>query len=102
MIDLKEILNYIDNGITNNNDKSQYILYISIIHDHFLDLEGIDFGIRYELLELSNLIITELINKENGLLRDEWLKMRRLIVPALIERDTELDDDDKYFKASNI
>ena len=99
MIDLKDILNYIDNGITNNNDKSQYILYISIIHDYFLDLESIDFGIRYERLEESNLILTKLIDNENGSLRNEWCKMRRLIVPDLIEKNDELDNDDKYYKS---
>ena len=30
-------------------------------------------------------------------MRDDWLKMRRLIVPALIEKDEELVDDDRYF-----
>ena len=66
MIELKDILDYIDNGVTDNNNKEQYILYISIIHDFFLDYEGIAFGIRYKLLKLSNLIITKLINLENA------------------------------------
>ena len=34
---LKDVLDYIDIGITNNNNKSHYILYISIIHDFFLN-----------------------------------------------------------------
>ena len=42
-------------------------------------------------------MITKLINHENGELRDDWLKMRSLIVPALIEKDEELVDDDRYF-----
>ena len=100
MIELKDILNYIDNGITNNNNKTHYILYISMIHDYFLDLEGVDFGIRYDILEQCNLIITKLFDHENSLLKDEWLKMRNLIVPDLIEKNEELDDDDRYFKSS--
>ena len=28
--DLKDVLDYIDNGITNNNNKTHYILYIYI------------------------------------------------------------------------
>ena len=51
MIELKDVLNYIDNGITDNNKKTHYILYISLIHNYFLNLEGIDFGIRYKLLK---------------------------------------------------
>ena len=69
-----------------------------MIHHFFLNLEGIDFGIRYRLLKQSNLIITKLIDHENGLLRDEWIKKRNLIVPDLIEKNEELDDVDRYFK----
>ena len=98
---LKDVLDYIDIGITdNNNNKTHYILYISLIHNYFLNLEGIDFGIRYNILEQCNLIITRLIDSENGKLRDDWRKIRNLIVPDLIEKDEELDDEDRYFKSS--
>ena len=93
--DLKDVLDYIDIGITDNNNKTHYILYISMIHNFFLNWEGIDFGIRYDVLEQANLKITKLIDHENGELRDDWLKMRSIIVPALIEKD-EIDDD-RYF-----
>ena len=94
---LKDVLDYIDIGITDNNNKTHYILYISMIHNFFLSWEGIDFGIRYDVLKQANLIITKLIDHENGELRDDWLKIRSLIVPALIEKDEDLDDDDRYF-----
>ena len=84
--DLKDVLDYIDIGITDNNNKTHYILYISLIHDYSLNLEGIDFGIRYNILKQCNLIITRLIDSENGKLRDDWLKRRKLIVPDLIEK----------------
>ena len=99
MINLKDILDYIDIGITDNNHKDQYILYIDIIHHYFLNLEGVDFEIRYEILKQCNLIITKLIDHENRELRDEWVKMRALIVPDLIEENEDLDDDDRYFKS---
>ena len=98
--DLKNVLNYFDIGITDNNNKTHYILYISLIHNYFLNLEGIDFGIRINLLKQANLIIPKLIDHENGELRNDWLKMRKLIVPDLIEKDEELDDEDHYFKSS--
>ena len=94
--DLCGVLDYIDNGITDNNNKDHYILYISIIHSFFLHREGIDFGIRYDVLKQANLMITKLIDRENGELRDDWLKLRSLIVPALIEKNG-IDDDDRYF-----
>ena len=97
---LKDVLDYIDIGITDNNNKDHYILYISMIHNFFLNWEGIDFGIRYDVLKQANLIITKLIDDENDRLRDDWLTMRSLIVPALIEKDEELDDADRYFKSS--
>ena len=95
--DLKDVLDFIDIGITDNNNKTHYILYISMIHNCFLNLEGIDFGIRYNILKQCNLIITRLIDSENGELRDDWLIMRNLIVPDLIEKDKELVDEDRYF-----
>ena len=94
---LKDVLDNIDIGITDNNNKDHYILYISMIHNFFLNYEGIDFGIRYILLKQANLIKTKLIEYENGELRDDYLKMRSLIVPAHIEINEELDDDDRYF-----
>ena len=98
--DLKDVLDFIDNGITNNNNKTHYILYISMIHNYFLNLEGIDFGIRYNILKQCNLIITKLIDHTNGELKNDWLKVRNLIVSDLIEKDEELDDEDRYFKSS--
>ena len=95
--DLKDVLDYIVIGIADNNNKTHYILYISMIHNFFLNWEGIDFGIRHDVLKQANLIITKLIDHENGELRDDWLKMRGLIVPALIEKDEELVDEDRYF-----
>ena len=94
--DLKDVLDFIDIGITDNNIKDHYILYISIIHNFFLHRSGIDFGIRFDILKQANLMITKLINHENGELKDDWLKMRSLIVPALIEKDEEVVDDDRY------
>ena len=95
--DLKDVLDYIDIGITDNNHKNHYILYTSLIHNFFLNWDGIDFGIRYDILKQANLIITKLIDRENGELRDDWIRMRSLIVPSLIEKDEELCDDDRYF-----
>ena len=94
---LEDILDYIDIGITKNNNNSHYMLYISIIHNFFLNWSGIDFGIRYDVLKQANLIITKLIDHENGELIDDWIKLRSLIVPGLIEKDEDLCDDDRYF-----
>ena len=86
---LKDVLFYIDNGITDNNKKTHYILYISLIHNFFLNHECIDFAIRYSLLKQANLIIKKLIENENGELKNDWLRMTSLIVPALMEKNEE-------------
>ena len=100
MIELKDVLHYIDNAITDNKNKTHYISYIEIIHDYFLDLEGINFEIRYDILKQCNLIITKLIDHKNGMLRDDWFKIRKLIVQNMIEGD-EVNDCDKYFKITS-
>ena len=47
---LKDVLDYIDIGKTDNNNKDHYMLYISMIHSFFLNYEGFNIGIRYSLL----------------------------------------------------
>ena len=42
-------------------------------------------------------MITNLAVIENSELRDDWLKIRNLIVPDLIENNKEIDDDDCYY-----
>ena len=100
MIELIDILDNIDNGVTDNNNKGLYVSYINLIHNYFLDLEGIDFGIRNNILKQCNLIITRLIDHEKGDLRDEWIRLRGLIIPNLIQKNEDLDNDDKYFISS--
>ncbi len=102
MIELKDVLDYIDNAVTNNNNKTQYILYIPLFQNYFLNLEVIDFSIRYNILKQCNLIMTKLINHENCLVRTDWIKLRNLIVPDLIEKNETLDDDDRYFKEHTL
>ena len=64
--DLKDVLDYFDISIANNKNKTHYILYISLIHNYILNLERIDFGIRYNILKQCNLIITKSIDHKNG------------------------------------
>ena len=60
--DLKDVLDYIDIGITNNNNQTHYILYISLIHNYFLNLELIDFRIRYNILKQCNNVYLYTLN----------------------------------------
>ena len=62
-----------------------------------MNLEGIDFGVRIDILKQCNLIITRLIDSENVEVRNEWLELRGMIESDVIEIDEELDDEDRYF-----
>ena len=84
--DLKDVLDYIDIGINDNNNKTHYILYIAMTHVFFLNYIAIDFGIRHIILKQANLMITKLAIIENSELRDDWFKLRNLIVSNLIEK----------------
>ena len=97
MNDLKDILDYIDNGITSNNNNDHYILHISMIHNFILNTIAIDFGLRSDLLKQANLILTKLVKVDNNELRDEWIKIGNLIITALIENNEEIDDEDRYY-----
>ena len=67
-----------------------------MIRDFFMNSIGIDFGIRYNILKLTNLIITKLAINENSELRDQYKILRKLIIPDLII-NKEIDDDDRYY-----
>ena len=71
-----------------------------MIHNYFLNLEVIGFGIRYNIVKQCNLIITKLFDHKNGELKNDSVKIRNLIVSDLIEKDEKLDDEDCYFKSS--
>ena len=95
--DLKDILDYIDNGITSNNHNDRYILYICLIHNFILNTIGVDFKLRYDILKQANLKLTKLVKVDNDELRDEWIKFRNLIITALIENNEDIDDNDRYY-----
>ena len=94
---LKDVLDYNDIGITDKDNKTHCIFCISMIHEFFLNLKRIDFGIRYNILKQANLMITKLATIENSELRDDYIKMRNLIVPDLIENNENVDDEDRYY-----
>ena len=80
--ELKNILDYIDNGITSNNLNDEYILYICLIHNFILNTVGVDFKLRYDILKQANLLLTKLVKVVNDELSDEWIKIRNLIITA--------------------
>ena len=54
---IKDVLDYFDFGIVNNKCKSNYIVYMRMIHKVLLNSEEINSEYLFQLLQQSNLII---------------------------------------------
>ena len=62
---IKDVLDYIDCGIVNNNCNSNYIVYIRMIHEFLLNSEEINSEYLFKLLQQSNFIILKLFTPKN-------------------------------------
>ena len=80
---IKDVLDYIDCGIVDNNCKTNFILYMNLIQRFLLDSEEGYSEFLFELLKQTNLIIVKLFTHKNAELRDEYYKMSRLILQSL-------------------
>ena len=75
---IKDVLEYFDCGIVDNNCNTNYIVYVNMIHRFLLGSEEINFEFLFELLKQTNLIIPKLHTHENAeLIRGDYYKMRR-------------------------
>ena len=83
----EDVLNYIDCGIVNNNYNSNYGVYMNMIHRFLLDNDEINPEFIFELLKQSNLIMMKLHTHKNWELKEDYYKMRDLILQSLEEND---------------
>ena len=60
-----------------------------MIHRFLLDNEEINPEFFFELLKQSNLIMIKLFTHKNEELKEDYYKMRRLILQSLVENDEE-------------
>ena len=86
---IKNVLDYIDCGIVDNNCNSNYKVYMELIHNFLLNSEEINSEFLFELLKQINLTILKLFTHENGELKDDYYKMRGLILQSLGENNEE-------------
>ena len=86
---IKDVLDYVDYGIVDNNCSTNYIVYMNMIHRFLLDSEEINSEFLFELLKQTKIIILKVFTHENAELKDEYYKMRRLIEQSLGENDEE-------------
>ena len=86
---IKDVLDYIDCGIVDNNCNSNYRVYMNLIHIFLLNSEEINSEFLFELLKQTNLIILKLFTHDNAQLKDDYFKMRGLILQSLGENNEE-------------
>ena len=86
---IKNVLDYIDCGIVNNNCNTNYTVYMNMIHRFLLDSEELNSEFLFELLKQTNLIILKLYTHENAELKNDYYKMRRLILQSLRDNNEE-------------
>ena len=84
---IKDVLDNINCGIVDNNCITNYIVFMNMIHRFLLDSEEINSEFLFELLKQTNLIILKLFTHKNVELRDDYYKMRRLILQSLGENN---------------
>ena len=84
---IEDILNYIDYGIVDKNYNTNYMVYMNMIHRFLLENEVINPEFLFELLKQSNLIMMKLHTHKNGELKEDYYKMRDLILQSLEEDD---------------
>ena len=82
---IKDVLDYIDCGIVDNNCNTNYRVYMNMIHRFLLDSEEINSEFLFKLLKQSNLITMKLFTHENAELKEDYYKLRRLILQSLEE-----------------
>ena len=81
----KDVLDYIDCGIVNNNCKSNYIVYLRMIHRFLLNSEEINSEFLFQSLQQSNLIILKLFTHKNSELGNDCFDMRDIIIESVRE-----------------
>ena len=86
---IKDVLDYIDYGINNNNCNSNYRVYMQLIHKFLHNSKEINIDYLFPLLEQTNLIILKLFTHENDKLKIDYYKMTCLIFQSLEKNNEE-------------
>ena len=87
---IKDVLDYIDCGIVNNNCKTNYIVYMKMIHSFLLKSEEINSEYLFKLLQQSNLIILKLFTRKNLELRNDFFEMRDILLESIRENNQDV------------
>ena len=82
---ITDVLNYIDYGLIDNNFNENYLVYMGMMHNFVLNSGEINSEFQIEILQQINLIIVKLYNYKNAELKNEYLKLKELVLQSLEE-----------------
>ena len=85
-----DLLNYIDYGLIDNNFNEHYLVYMGIMHNFILNSGKINSEFQIEILQQINLIIVKLYNYKNAKLKNEYFKLRQLVLQSLEEENINI------------
>ena len=80
---ITDILNYIDYGLIDNNCNENYLAFMEIIHNFVLNSGKINLEFQIEILQQLNHIIEKLYNYKNIELKNEYLRLREIVLESL-------------------
>ena len=78
-----DILNYIDYGLIDNNCNENYLVYMEMMHNFVLNSGEINLEFQIEILQQINHIIGKLYNYKNVELKNEYHKLRGIVLESL-------------------
>ena len=89
---IKDVLDYLDCGMVDDNAKSNYIVYMGHIRNFLLNEAEINQSHLFAILQQTNHIIINLHHCENKELKNDYFALRKLLINYLAEKDKEEDE----------
>ena len=87
MNSITDVLNYIDYGLIDNNFNENYLVFMEMMHNFVLNSGKINLEFQIEILQQINHIIEKLYNYKNVELKNEYLKLRGIVLESLDENE---------------
>ena len=84
---ITDVLNYIDYGLIDNNFNENYLVFMEMMHNFVLNSGKINLEFQIEILQQINHIIEKLYNYKNVELKNEYLKLRGIVLESLDENE---------------
>ena len=84
---ITDVLNYIDYGLIDNNFSENYLVFMEMLHNFVLNSGKINLEFQIEILQQVNHIIEKLYNYKNVELKNEYLKLRGIVLESLDENE---------------